>query len=486
MGKYAFEEIQYQNLPTKPRNSGLTSILDKGLGIEQACELVEVAGDWIDVIKFGWATARIVPQDILQRKIETYLSAQIQPCMGGTFLEIAYAQGRVDYFFQCCKALGLKMLEVSNGIHPMQQSEKLNLIKSACSAGFIVWSEVGKKNPQEDAQLSLGERVRAIEEELQAGAERIVLEARESGTVGIYNDKGEPVETLLKEIVSHIEVSRLVFEAPRKSQQLWLINKFSHLVNLANIPPDEAISLATLRTGLRSDTFFKNQQKVKAYLEIGMPGASNARSRGGVVLMIDGLRASATIVTALAMEMSSVKPVMSAEECYGEVTAGEVDGQKLPHAHHGNSPVELLQNDYRNKMLVLATSNGTRCLLTAAGPNTQVLVGTTLNRYAVAQAALRLARESCTPITFLLAGHNDCETIEDVLTAGEILQAMGNSVQPENFIPRLSEKIAEDFIAGESGQRLLSLGYVDDVHFCSKFDLYNVVPILRDGLLVRI
>ncbi|NIP13699.1 MAG: 2-phosphosulfolactate phosphatase, partial [Gemmatimonadetes bacterium] len=140
------------------------------------------------------------------------------------------------------------------------------------------------------------------------------------------------------------------------------------------------------------------------HLELGPRGAAAARERGGVVILIDALRAGATIVTALGMGMAAVRPVRDVEECEGEVTAGEREGRKLPHVTHGNSPTELSKQDYSGKTLVLTTTNGTDCLLAADGSGVTVMIGTTLNRTAVAAAALEEARNLGRPITLLMAG----------------------------------------------------------------------------------
>jgi len=483
VSSHPFEVISIPELPPKPRTIAVTSVLDKGLGAAQVRDLVALAGEWIDVAKLGWGSARLQAGDALREKVSAYRNAGVRVCTGGTFLELAHAQKRVDGFLDAARGLGIEMIEVSNGIYPMTDAEKSELIATARRAGFMVWSEVGKKDPEEDARLTIKDRIAAAERELAAGSDKVVLEARESGTLGIYDRSGQPAIELLDRIANRVGIENLVFEAPQKSQQVWMIRRFGPNANLGNIPPADAVPLATLRTGLRGDTFADfHLEGVDLYLELGVNGALRARSRGGVVVVIDALRASATIVTALAAGMSSVKVVATPAECVGDVTAGERGGKKLPNVNHGNSPTELLRESYQGKQLVLTTTNCAEVLLTAAGPDSHVLVGTTLNASAVATAALDIARANSCPITLLMAGRNNREAIEDSLAAGEIFRAM-RGVRLHGAAPPTSSVLESEFFAGESGRNLAFLGYADDVHYCAKRNLHEVVPYLHDGIL---
>ncbi len=481
----AFGALDAPGLQAKPRSRGLTSVLDRGLGPAEVADLTRTAGAWIDVVKLGWGTARLTPGDVLREKLALYREAGIRCCTGGTILEIAYAQGVVDAFLEEAADLGLDLVEVSNGVHPMDEAEKVALVGRVRDAGFGVWSEVGRKDPDEDARLTLEERVDMALRELEAGAERVVLEAREAGTSGIYDAQGRPNRELITRLVESIGEDRLVFEAPRKSQQLWLIRAFGPQVSLGNVAPADAIPLATLRGGLRGDTFAEfHLSGVDVYTEVGAHGALAARERGGVVVLIDALRASAMIVTALAGGMRAVRPVARVDECVGDVTAGERGGRKLPHCDHGNSPTELLARAYRGRTLTLTTTNGIECLLAAAHPEGTLLVGTTLNAGAVARAAVEEARAAGVPITLLMAGRNNQEAPEDALTAGLIFRSMGPGVHLHGPPLPQTSALQADFFASDSGRNLVSLGYSDDVTLCSRVDLYEVVPVLEDGELV--
>jgi phosphosulfolactate synthase (CoM biosynthesis protein A)/phosphosulfolactate phosphohydrolase-like enzyme len=481
--RHPFEAIEYPVLPSKPRTTALTSVLDPGIGPGEVRDHVAIAGEWIDVVKLGWATARLTPGAALREKVETYRAAGIEVCSGGTFLEIAFAQKRVQEFLRGARELGLSMVEVSNGVHPMSDADKVDLIARARSAGFTVWSEVGKKDPDEDARIGIDERCAAITRELEAGADKVILEARESGTVGIYDRTGKPVVEMIERIVEQVGKARLVFEAPRKEQQLWMIRALGADVNLGNVVPGEALALATLRTGLRGDTFREMHLRgLEVFIGQGVHGALEARARGGVIVMIDALRASATMIAALEMGMAAVKPVASPEECTGEVTAGERGGRKLPNCRHNNSPTELMRHSYAGKTLVLTSTNGVECLLSAAAPGNIVLVGSTINRSALARAAGRLARTRGVPITLLMAGRNNQYAPEDALAASEIARALPEA-RVHGELPSAAA-LEADFCASDSGRNLIALGYADDVRFCAQLDRSEVVPILVDGRLV--
>jgi 2-phosphosulfolactate phosphatase len=199
-------------------------------------------------------------------------------------------------------------------------------------------------------------------------------------------------------------------------------------------------------------------------------------------VMIDSLRASATMITALEMGMAAVRPVASAEDCTGEVTAGERGGRKLPNCRHNNSPLELMRHNYAGKTLAFTSSNGAECLLSASGPETIVLVGSTLNRRAVAGAAGRLARKRGAPITLLMAGRNNQYAVEDALAAGEIARALPEA-RVHGELPS-SGALEADFCASDSGRNLIALGYADDVRFCAQLDRCAVVPVLMKGQLI--
>ena len=244
--------LDFLSLPersSKPRQKGLTHVLDKGLGPAQIDDLMAVAASYIDIVKLGWGTSYITPN--LEQKIEAYQSHGIPVCFGGTLLEVVIRQGAVDGYVRKLRELGVTHVEVSDGTITMTEDDKLALLHRLAK-DFTVLSEVGSKD---DAVVIPPYRwVELIQRELDAGAWKVITEGRETGTVGVYQASGQVKEGLIDEIVKAIDADRLLFEAPVKKQQAWFVKKFGSDVNLGNIPPEDVISCETLRLGIRGDT----------------------------------------------------------------------------------------------------------------------------------------------------------------------------------------------------------------------------------------
>ncbi|HMB17714.1 MAG TPA: phosphosulfolactate synthase [Gaiellaceae bacterium] len=230
-----------------PRNGGLTHVLDKGLGPRAWEDVLETSGDYIDVVKLGWGTAYVTPN--LKRKLEVLAGKRV--VIGGTFFEAIWARGKVEEYKGWLGELGLTHVEISDGAVEMPREEKLELIADL-ARDFTVLSEVGSKDSE--VVYAPYEWVGWIKEELEAGAWKVITEAREGGTAGIFRPTGEMRTGLIDEIVHDIQPADLIFEAPTKSAQAWFVRELGPEVNLGNIPPDEVIPLETLRRGLRADT----------------------------------------------------------------------------------------------------------------------------------------------------------------------------------------------------------------------------------------
>jgi phosphosulfolactate synthase len=234
----------------KPRETGITHVLDKGLGPAQINDLVAVAAPYVDIVKLGWGTSYITHN--LKEKIELYRSHGIPVCFGGTLFEVAMRQNKLDEYVGCIRDLGVEHVEISDGTIAMDEDDKLATISKLAGDGFKVLSEVGSKDSS--VVIAPYKWVESIKRELEAGAWKVITEGRESGTVGLYTGDGEVKSGLIDEILHEIDPKHLLFEAPNKSQQTWFIKRFGSNVNLGNIPPEEVISVETLRLGLRGDT----------------------------------------------------------------------------------------------------------------------------------------------------------------------------------------------------------------------------------------
>ena len=235
--------------PAKPRERGWTHVIDKGMTLVEVAGMIETAGDYVDIVKLGWGTSYVT--DNLTEKIALYQAHGIPVMCGGTLLEAAIARGRVEEFRRWTSQNGFTHVEVSDGTIELERESKLELI-SALAQDFVVLSEVGSKDVE--CVYAPYQWVLWIKEEIDAGAAKVITEAREGGTAGIFRGTGEVRSGLIDEILHSISADKLLFEAPQKDQQAWFIRHLGPDVNLGNIPHDEVIPLETLRLGLRSDT----------------------------------------------------------------------------------------------------------------------------------------------------------------------------------------------------------------------------------------
>jgi phosphosulfolactate synthase len=235
--------------PGKPRTEGLTHVIDKGMGIRDIEGLFDTAGEFVDIVKLGWGTSYVTNN--LEKKIALYRSFATPVVCGGTLFEAVYARGKLQEFKAWLVEQRFSHVEISDGTLDIPRDRKLELIEEFAQ-DFTVLSEVGSKDP--DVVYAPYQWVQWIKEELDAGAVKVITEAREGGTAGIFRRDGDMRTGLLEEIAHEISVGDLIFEAPTKSSQAWFVKNFGPNVNLGNIPPDEVIPLETLRLGLRGDT----------------------------------------------------------------------------------------------------------------------------------------------------------------------------------------------------------------------------------------
>ncbi|HZU61707.1 MAG TPA: phosphosulfolactate synthase [Solirubrobacteraceae bacterium] len=235
---------------SKPREQGITHVLDRGLSLAQVDDLMEVAGEYVDLVKLGWGTALATGN--LQPKLERYRERGVPVVLGGSLTELAIAQGRLDRLVAWVRELGLSHFEISDGTINLEHEQKLDLIRQL-AAEFTVLSEVGSKDDT-GAITPPYLWVQQMRDELAAGAWKVIAEGRESGSAGIFRPNGEVREGLIDEIVHDIDPTTILFDAPRKDQQVWFVRRFGPDVNLGNIPAVEVLPLETLRLGLRSDT----------------------------------------------------------------------------------------------------------------------------------------------------------------------------------------------------------------------------------------
>lgn len=241
--------------PSKPRTLGKTMVIDKGLGLNSFEDLLQTAGEHIDMLKIGFGTSPLYPQPLLKKKIELAREHKICIFPGGTFIEVAVMQKKVDAFYHTLLSLGFTGVEVSDGTIEMQRSLRNELISKGVQYGLSVFTEYGKKCF--GSTIDLAELTETFELDMHYGAELVTIEGRESGLgVGIFDASGGCKDEELEQILRHIPDQHLIlWEAPHKDQQVHLMKLLGPEVHLGNIAPQDIISLEALRRGLRSDTF---------------------------------------------------------------------------------------------------------------------------------------------------------------------------------------------------------------------------------------
>jgi phosphosulfolactate synthase len=233
----------------KPRNRGLTHVIDKGLNLRDIEGLFDTAGQFVDIVKLGWGTSYVTNN--LEKKIALYRSFDTPVVSGGTLFEAVYARDKMPEFKAWLKEYRFSHVEISDGTVDIPRERKLALIEEFAQ-DFVVLSEVGSKDSEVNIAPYLW--VQWMREELEAGAWKVIAEGREGGTAGIYRPTGELRTGLVDEIEHSIDFNDLIWEAPTKTSQAWFVKHFGTDVNLGNIPPEEVIPVETLRLGLRGDT----------------------------------------------------------------------------------------------------------------------------------------------------------------------------------------------------------------------------------------
>ena len=238
--------------PSKPRNSGITMVMDKGLSIREAEDFMSVGSEYTDFVKLGFGTSLITPG--FEKKLVIYKRSGTIPYFGGTLFEAFIVRDMFREYIEFLDKHEIELVEVSDGSYDIEHARKLEYISRLAERGTVI-SEVGSKKA--NVVFSPDEWVAMMEAELNAGSVKVIAEARESGTTGIYNEDGSVNNNIISAIADHVKLENVIWEAPLKSQQAWFIKHFGSNVNLGNIAPNEIIPLESLRLGLRGDTFFQ-------------------------------------------------------------------------------------------------------------------------------------------------------------------------------------------------------------------------------------
>jgi phosphosulfolactate synthase len=236
---------------SKPRESGLTMMMDKGLSLNEAENFCTSSAEFTDLVKFGFGTALITKN--LNEKIKLYRAAGVEPYFGGTLFEMFVVRNKIDDYKRFVDEYDIQTIEISDGSMRIDPDEKIEMIRQFAGEKRVL-SEVGTK--VKGFEISNEDWVKHMKDELEAGAWKVIAEARESGTIGIYNSDGSANRELIDDIMKEISVEDVLWEAPIISQQLMFIQMVGHNVNVGNIAPNEVVALEALRLGMRGDTFF--------------------------------------------------------------------------------------------------------------------------------------------------------------------------------------------------------------------------------------
>ncbi len=240
--------------PCKPRKSGVTMVMDKGLSIRETEDFIATGGEYTDFAKLGFGTSFVMSEKDVMTKIQLYKEANIKVYFGGTLFEAYIIRDKFKEYRKLIEKFKVDAIEVSDGSILMEQDDKCEYIKKL-SEDYTVLSEVGSK--EAGIITAPNKWISMMQAELNAGSSFVIAEARESGTVGIYRPNGNAHVALVNKIVAKVDQDKILWEAPLKSQQVWFVKMLGANVNLGNIAPNEAIPLETLRIGLRGDTFFQ-------------------------------------------------------------------------------------------------------------------------------------------------------------------------------------------------------------------------------------
>ncbi len=237
--------------PGKPRGKGITAITDVGIPMGELPLILDSYHEFVDIAKIGIGTAYLEPR--LTEKIACYKGFDIPVYFGGTLFEKYYIQDKLDDYLEFLRHQNISLIEISCGTIALDPDQCIDLIKQL-KEEFTVLVEVGKK--ENDPSFTPERWIRDTGSALDAGAQFVILEGRNTADAGIYNRQGALDTSLIHTLTAAVDQNRLIFEAPTSQSQAQLINLLGANVNMGNIFARDLLLLETQRAALREETFF--------------------------------------------------------------------------------------------------------------------------------------------------------------------------------------------------------------------------------------
>jgi len=237
--------------PKKPREQGITMMIDWGMGLSRQQDYLDMAGEYIDLAKIPIGVSGILRMDYLAKKLRVYHDYHVITFPGGGFLELAHQRGQLVPYLQAVVEMGYPAVEVSDNYIDLPAGEKMGIIRRAHREfGLRVLGEVGKKERTSDPR----ELIADIHNCLDAGAWKVFVEAKELFQEGFKED-------LILELSASVPIEKLIFETPstwapgvhhydQHETWRWLVDQFGANVNIANVDPPILIELELMRQNL--------------------------------------------------------------------------------------------------------------------------------------------------------------------------------------------------------------------------------------------
>lgn len=236
----------------KPRHEGLTLTVDKLESFDR--ENFEILAAFIDQIKIYNTYPLLISNDLLQKRISYYHNFDIKVSTGSTLTEYAISENTLEKYIKECAKMGFDIIEIGENNIDIDIDKKKKISNSILSADLTFNWKIGKKDPRH--QIGIDNTLLRIEDVIKVGAKKVILEANEGISVGIYDQNGSVIWNYVAALTAKYPPNTFIFEAPLPTQQSALIAEFGQRVNLAEINIDSVASVESQRRGFLSKSSF--------------------------------------------------------------------------------------------------------------------------------------------------------------------------------------------------------------------------------------